>query len=138
MYICIYTYIYHLSSESFKKFNQKQNSSKLPIYGRKHTSQDSRRGLEKVYPRGTRCTGSVNLLTTRMWSIHSTGLMPTGRDKVSFLSLSHRDVVLLLSCWRRWDHGSISESAINTWLKNVNLTYGPDCEDSPHLAEAMA
>ena len=47
--------------------------------------------------------------------------------------LKHRDVVLLLSCWKRWDHGSISESAINTWLKNVNLTYGPDCEDSPHF-----
>ena len=47
--------------------------------------------------------------------------------------LRHRDVVLLLSCWKRWDHGSISESAINTWLKNINLTYGPDCEDSPHF-----
>ena len=30
-----------------------------------------------------------NLLTTRRWSIHSIGSMPTGRDKVSFLSLSH-------------------------------------------------
>ena len=47
--------------------------------------------------------------------------------------LKHRDVVLLLFCWKRWDHGSISESAINTWLKNVNLTFGPDCEDSPHF-----
>ena len=27
----------------------------------------------------------------------------------------------------------ISESAINTQLKNVNLAYGPDCEDSPHF-----
>ena len=44
-----------------------------------------------------------------------------------------RDVVLLLSCWKRWDHESISESAINTWLKSVNLAYGPDCEDSPHF-----
>ena len=47
--------------------------------------------------------------------------------------LKRRDVILLLSCWKRWDHGSISKSAINTWLKNVNLTYGPDCEDSPHF-----
>ena len=47
--------------------------------------------------------------------------------------LKHRDVVLLLSCWKRWDHESISESAINTWLKSVNMAYGPDCEDSPHF-----
>ena len=47
--------------------------------------------------------------------------------------LQHRDVVLLLSCWKRWDHGSISESAINTWLRRVNMAYGPDCEDSPHF-----
>ena len=47
--------------------------------------------------------------------------------------LQHRDVVLLLSCWKRWDHGSISESAINTWLKGVNMAYGPDCEDSPRF-----
>ena len=47
--------------------------------------------------------------------------------------LQHRDVVLLLSCWKRWDHGSISQSAINTWLKRVNMAYGSDCEDSPHF-----
>ena len=29
--------------------------------------------------------------------------------------------------------GSIPGSAINTWLKNVNLAVGPDCEDSPHF-----
>ena len=45
----------------------------------------------------------------------------------------HRDVVLLISCWKRWGHESISESAINTWLKSVNMAYGPDCEDSPHF-----
>ena len=47
--------------------------------------------------------------------------------------LEHRELVLLLSCWRRWDHGSISGSAINTWLANVDLAAGPDCEDSPHF-----
>ena len=47
--------------------------------------------------------------------------------------LQHREVVLLLSCWKRWDHGSISDSAINTWLKGANTAYGPDCEDSPHF-----
>ena len=33
--------------------------------------------------------------------------------------LEHRELVLLLSCWGRWDHGSISGSAVNTWLTNV-------------------
>ena len=47
--------------------------------------------------------------------------------------LKHKEVVLLLSCWKRWDHGSIPGSAINTWLKNVNVAIGPDCEDSPHF-----
>ena len=47
--------------------------------------------------------------------------------------LEHKELVLLLSCWKRWDHGSISGSAINTWLRNVNLAVGPDCEDSPHF-----
>ena len=44
--------------------------------------------------------------------------------------LEHKELVLLLSCWKRWDHVSISGSAINTWLRNVNLAVGPDCEDS--------
>ena len=45
--------------------------------------------------------------------------------------LEHKELVLLLSCWGRWDHGSISGSAVNTWLTNVAA--GPDCEDSPHF-----
>ena len=79
----------------------RSHSSKLPTYGRKHTSQDSHLGLEKVCPCSTRCTGNVNLLTTRMWSLHSIGSMPTGRDKVSFLSLSHtqRAVATPWTCW---------------------------------------
>ena len=47
--------------------------------------------------------------------------------------LKHRDVVLLLSLWKCWDHESVSESAINTWLKSVNMAFGPDCKDSPHF-----
>ena len=39
--------------------------------------------------------------------------------------LQHREVVLLLSCWKRWDHGSISDSAINTWLKGATRRMGP-------------
>ena len=31
------------------------------------------------------------------------------------------------------DKTKISGSAINTWLNNVDLTVGPDCEDSPHF-----
>ena len=61
---------------------------------------------------------------------------PCGRTLVCDLwpsPLEHKELVLLLSCWKRWDHGSIPGSAINTWLKNVNLAIGPDCEDSPHF-----
>ena len=45
--------------------------------------------------------------------------------------LQHRDVALLLSCWKRWDFKSVADSAINTWLKGANTEFGPDCEDSP-------
>ena len=45
--------------------------------------------------------------------------------------LEHRDVALLLSCWKRWDSMSVADSAINTWLKGANPAFGPDCEDSP-------
>ena len=45
--------------------------------------------------------------------------------------LQHRDVALLLSCWKRWDFKSVADSAINTWLKGANTECGPDCEDSP-------
>ena len=45
--------------------------------------------------------------------------------------LQHRDVALLLSCWKRWDFKSVADSAINTWLKGANPAFGPDCEDSP-------
>ena len=45
--------------------------------------------------------------------------------------LQHRDVALLLSCWKRWDFKSVADSAINTWLKGANTAFGPDCEDSP-------
>ena len=45
--------------------------------------------------------------------------------------LEHRDVALLLSCWKRWDFTSVADSAINTWLKGANPAFGPDCEDSP-------
>ena len=45
--------------------------------------------------------------------------------------LEHRDVALLLSCWKRWDFTSVADSAINTWLKGANPEFGPDCEDSP-------
>ena len=45
--------------------------------------------------------------------------------------LQHRDVALLLSCWKRWDFKSVTDSAINTWLKGANPAFGPDCEDSP-------
>ena len=47
--------------------------------------------------------------------------------------LQHRDVALLLSCWKRWDFRSVADSAINTWLKGANTAYGPDCEDSPYF-----
>ena len=47
--------------------------------------------------------------------------------------LQHRDVALLLSCWKRWDFKSVADSAINTWLKGANTEYGPDCEDSPYF-----
>ena len=47
--------------------------------------------------------------------------------------LQHRDVALLLSCWKRWDFKSVADSAINTWLKGANTAYGPDCEDSPYF-----
>ena len=45
--------------------------------------------------------------------------------------LQHRDVALLLSCWKRWDFKSVADSAINTWLKGANTEFGPDCEDPP-------
>ena len=45
--------------------------------------------------------------------------------------LEHRDVALLLSCWKRWDFTSVADSAINTWLKGATPAFGPDCEDSP-------
>ena len=47
--------------------------------------------------------------------------------------LQHRDVALLLSCWKRWNFRSVADSAINTWLKGANTAYGPDCEDSPYF-----
>ena len=50
--------------------------------------------------------------------------------KLWLRSLQHRE---LLPCWKRWNHGSISDSAINTWLKRANMACGPDCEDSPHF-----
>ena len=52
---------------------------------------------------------------------------------ISPLPLENRELDLLLSCWRRWDHGSVPESAINTWLVEVDSASGPDCEDSPHF-----
>ena len=70
-----------------------------------------------------------------MWA--DLGLRPvvgtTVDIKISPHPLEHRELVLLLSCWRRWDHGSVSGSAINTWLADVDLAAGPDCEDSPHF-----
>ena len=70
-----------------------------------------------------------------MWA--GLGLRPvvgtTVDIKISPRPLEHRELVLLLSCWRRWDHGSVSGSAINTWLADVDLAAGPDCEDSPHF-----
>ena len=39
---------------------------------------------------------------------------------------------LLLSC-KRWDHQSVPECALNTWLTGVDCDFGPDCEDSPHF-----
>ena len=70
-----------------------------------------------------------------MWA--GLGLRPvvgtTVDIKISPHPLEHRELVLLLSCWRRWDHGSVSGSAINTWLADVDLAAGPDCEDSPHF-----
>ena len=53
--------------------------------------------------------------------------------KISPYPLEHRELVLLLSCWKRWDHRSVPGSAINTWLVDVDLAAGPDCEDSPHF-----
>ena len=65
------------------------HSSKQPIYGRKAISQDFPQELEKVYLRSTRCTESVTMLTVMMLSTRNIGLMPIGRDRVSFLSLGH-------------------------------------------------
>ena len=39
--------------------------------------------------------------------------------------LEHRDVALLLSCWKRWDFTSVADSAINTWLKGQIQRLGP-------------
>ena len=39
-------------------------------------------------------------------------LDPTG--DFSPRPLQHRDVALLLSCWKRWDFKSVTDSAINT------------------------
>ena len=47
--------------------------------------------------------------------------------------LEDRELDLLLSCRRRWDHTSIPECALNTWLTGVDCEFGPDCEDSPHF-----
>ena len=35
--------------------------------------------------------------------------------------LQHRDVALLLSCWKRWDFKSVTDSAINTWGPTQSL-----------------
>ena len=53
--------------------------------------------------------------------------------KVSPQPLEDRELDLLLSCWRRWDHTSSPECALNTWLTGVDCEFGPDCEDSPHF-----
>ena len=70
-----------------------------------------------------------------MWA--DLGLRPvigtTVDIKVTPQPLEDRELDLLLSCWRRWDHRSVRESAINTWLVDVDSESGPDCIDSPHF-----
>ena len=53
--------------------------------------------------------------------------------KVAPQPLEDREVDLLLSCWRKWDHKSVLKCALNTWLTGVDPEYGPDCQDSPHF-----
>ena len=53
--------------------------------------------------------------------------------KVMQQPLEDREVDLLLSCWKKWNFQSVPESALNQWLGEVDVEWGPECVDSPHF-----
>ena len=70
-----------------------------------------------------------------MWA--DLGLRPvigtTVDIKVMPQALEDREVDLLLSCWKKWDYKSVTQGALNQWLNEVDIEWGPECVDSPHF-----
>ena len=70
-----------------------------------------------------------------MWA--DLGLRPvigtTVDIKVMPQPLEDREVDLLLSCWKKWDYTSVTQCALNQWLNEVDVEWGPECVDSPHF-----
>ena len=68
-----------------------------------------------------------------MWA--TVGLRPvvgtTVDLKVQPAPLSEREMLLLLTCWQRWDKAGVQGSALSKWLLGVDVTQGPDGYDSP-------
>ena len=53
--------------------------------------------------------------------------------KVMPQPLEDREVDLLLSCWKKWDYQSVPQSALNQWLREVDIEWDPECVDSSHF-----
>ena len=70
-----------------------------------------------------------------MWA--DLGLRPvigtTLHIKVMPQPLEDKKGDLLLSCWKKWDYQSVPQSALNQWLKEVDIEWSPECVDSPHF-----
>ena len=70
-----------------------------------------------------------------MWA--DLGLRPvigtTVDIKVMPQPLEDKEVDLLVSCWKKWDHKSAPQCALNKWLTEVGAEWGPECVDSPQF-----
>ena len=102
-------------------------------WGKKGGQNNSPRSLDLDDRQGLIASSAIQ--QKKKWA--DLGLRPvvgtTVDIKISPQPLEHQELDLLLSCWRRWDHGSVPGRAINTWLVDVDCASGPDCEDSPHF-----